>query len=365
MTPSQETVRELLEALVAAYSPSGKEAPAAEVLAQHLPEWGMTVRQDDVGNVIARTGAPDPAVPHVVLLGHIDTVPGELEVRWAGDVLHGRGAVDAKGPLVSHAIAAASIPPSAPLDVTLVGAVGEEATSRGARHLLETLEAPDAFVVAEPTGLSTVGLGYKGRLVGRLVAGARPAHAAEPSPTAPERLIEAIDALTAWTDNPKRDVGFDETTLRVTDVASRRGPDQEEATASLDLRYPGSRPGHKALSACLPADVELEIDEALPAVEADPRTPLATALRGALLARDREPRAAVKTGTSDWNVVADAWSGPAVAYGPGDPALDHTPDERVSLDAVLEAGWVLSDAIGRLADRLVDASEPRAPGSGG
>jgi LysW-gamma-L-lysine carboxypeptidase len=32
------------------------------------------------------------------------------------------------------------------------------------------------------------------------------------------------------------------------------------------------------------------------------------------------------------NVVGPLWRCPIVAYGPGDSALDHTPDEHVSLD---------------------------------
>ena len=43
----------------------------------------------------------------IVLLGHIDTVPGEIPVRVEDGVLHGRGSVDAKGPLATFVAAAA------------------------------------------------------------------------------------------------------------------------------------------------------------------------------------------------------------------------------------------------------------------
>ena len=45
-----------------------------------------------------------------------------------------------------------------------------------------------------------------------------------------------------------------------------------------------------------------------------------------------QPNFVFKTGTSDMNVVAPAWCCPIVAYGPGDSALDHTPNEHLSLD---------------------------------
>jgi LysW-gamma-L-lysine carboxypeptidase len=41
-------------------------------------------------------------------------------------------------------------------------------------------------------------------------------------------------------------------------------------------------------------------------------------------------------------VVGPAWRCPVVAYGPGDAALDHTPEERIVLDDYLRAVRVLS-----------------------
>jgi LysW-gamma-L-lysine carboxypeptidase len=35
----------------------------------------------------------------VMLVSHVDTVPGELRVKVYGGKVYGRGAVDAKGPL--------------------------------------------------------------------------------------------------------------------------------------------------------------------------------------------------------------------------------------------------------------------------
>jgi LysW-gamma-L-lysine carboxypeptidase len=49
----------------------------------------------------------------------------------------------------------------------------------------------------------------------------------------------------------------------------------------------------------------------------------------------------LKTGTADLNIVAPAWGCPAVAYGPGDSALDHTPNEHISLAEYSRAVKVL------------------------
>lgn len=360
MSQDGERARRLLEDLVRTYSPSGAEDEAAQVLSSHLDALGLDVRRDAVGNVLARRPGAREDAPRVLLLGHIDTVPGELPVRWQGETLAGRGTVDAKGPLAAHALALARLPEDVDLDARLVAAVGEEDTSRGARHLRASRPEPDALVIAEPTGRSTVGLGYKGRIHGRLVARARPAHPGAPGATASERLLEAVDTLTRWTGNPGRDPGFDATTLRVTDLGTRSTAEVERAEATIDLRFPGSPPDLTELSDRLPEAVEVVAEDSVPAVRADPANPIATALRGALIASGAEPRSAVKTGTSDWNVVASAWQTPGVAYGPGDPSLDHTPDEAIALGAVSAAAEVLADALVRFARHRAAGETPGA-----
>jgi LysW-gamma-L-lysine carboxypeptidase len=45
------------------------------------------------------------------------------------------------------------------------------------------------------------------------------------------------------------------------------------------------------------------------------------------------------------NVVGPLWQCPIVAYGPGDSALDHTPNEHLSLDEYWRAITVLEHAV--------------------
>jgi len=54
-----------------------------------------------------------------------------------------------------------------------------------------------------------------------------------------------------------------------------------------------------------------------------------------------EPSFTLKSGTSDMNVVAPVWGTPILAYGPGDSALDHTPDEHILVSEYLRAVDVL------------------------
>jgi [amino group carrier protein]-lysine/ornithine hydrolase len=88
---------------------------------------------------------------------------------------------------------------------------------------------------------------------------------------------------------------------------------------------------------------------------------LARAFRAAIRQGGATPGSKVKTGTSDWNVVAPIWGAEAVAYGPGDAALDHAPDERIALADVDRAVEVL----GRVLVSLATARPRRTGHEGG
>jgi len=48
------------------------------------------------------------------------------------------------------------------------------------------------------------------------------------------------------------------------------------------------------------------------------------------------------------NVLAERWSCPAIAYGPGEAELDHSPDERIDVTEVAEAAQLLRGCLRRV-----------------
>ena len=89
----------MLEKALRLYTPSLSERSIAEFLADKCDDLGFEEsRIDEVGNLIARKGSGSPKV---LLCGHMDTVPGKIKVRKEGDSLYGRGAADAKAPLMA------------------------------------------------------------------------------------------------------------------------------------------------------------------------------------------------------------------------------------------------------------------------
>ena len=107
--PEVQLLREMLEI----GSLSGQERGLAEYLCGQAKVLGLTSCIDEVGNFVACTkGDPlqtSPSVKDIMLVGHMDVVPGEVAIRHEGDLLYGRGAVDAKGPLAGFLLATSRV----------------------------------------------------------------------------------------------------------------------------------------------------------------------------------------------------------------------------------------------------------------
>lgn len=339
---SEREIR-LLHDLVACYSPSGRERPAGELLLGVLRDWGWDARLDEVGNVVGEIGS---APPTICFLGHIDTVAGEIPVRTDGGRLYGRGAVDAKGPLAAAACAASRLLPDPGKHIVLVAAVEEETpTSRGARHIAQRI-TPDYAIVGEPSRWDRVTIGYKGILHFRYTLVVPRAHGAAESPCAATRAIDFFNALRASANKGVEQSPFRSLTANVRSFETQLREFDETARMTVDLRLPPSLDPDRLERTVrdLAAGADIEIIEKLPAVMGQKNNRLVRAFLAAIRGRGGRPRFALKTGTSDMNVVAPAWNCPILAYGPGDSRLDHTPDEHLDLDEYRKAIDVLEAA---------------------
>jgi LysW-gamma-L-lysine carboxypeptidase len=387
----------LLENLVSTPSPSGQEREASAYLVSWMAAHGFDARLDAVGNAVGSRG---DGPRQVLLLGHIDTFPGKLPVRREGDWLYGRGTVDAKGPLCAFAAALAGIAVPSGWQVVVVGAVEEEAaTSRGARHLVTQGTAPEACIIGEPSGWDRVTLGYKGRLLAEVQLRAPFAHSAGQARLPAEQAVDLWNAVVAYCDdyNAGRQKAFDRLDPSLRHIVTQDEGAYGSAKMSLGFRLPPgtspdaladdlrhlnrqvnkstnrqissaateqkSRPisqatneprdhitgqssdqqdsqhGHQG------ASCRLEFSGEEVAFRAEKNTPLVRAFLSSIRERQGRARFVLKTGTSDMNVVGPAWRCPIVAYGPGDSALDHTPDERISLDEYTRSIEILGSVL--------------------
>jgi LysW-gamma-L-lysine carboxypeptidase len=336
---------ELLRGLVAIPSLSGNEAEAVAYLCREMRARGFDAAPDEAGSAVGVIGGGDR---RIVLLGHIDTVPGEIAVRVEDGELHGRGAVDAKGPLATFVAAAAAAAERTAGTIIVVGAVGEESIGSPGASAVARWPAPDYCVIGEPSGWDAVCLGYRGTLsfTYRLRTPGR--HTAGPGESVAEQAVSFWNALCREVaDRNGEATGFTALGQSLRGMWTESDGLYDEARLSIGVRLP---PGVD-LGAFedrlreLAAPAELIVHGRQDGYATDKRSPITPPFLRAIRAAGGTPRFTRKLGTSDMTVVGPVWGCPIVAYGPGDASLDHTPEERIVLDDYLRAIRVLTDVL--------------------
>jgi LysW-gamma-L-lysine carboxypeptidase len=352
---------ETLIGLVSQYSPSGQERGAVEWLVARMKSVGYdNAFIDDAGNAVGLMGT---GTRQVVLLGHIDTVPGEIPVQIAGaenspPLLYGRGSVDAKGPLASFTDAVAKVGAREGWQFVVIGAVEEERDSEGARFVA-TQYKPDFAIIGEPNQWDRVSLGYKGSAWAHVTVKRGQVHTASGEETAAEAAIETWLKIKAYVDsyNADKDKVFDKLLLTLRGMESDSNDFEQWAKLKVGVRLPVE---------VSPEDWYLKLEEIIsdshlqgdchldkvgfpvPAWKCEKNSQLVRSFLSGIRSQGGEPRFVYKTGTADLNIVAPVWQCPAVVYGPGDSGLDHTPNEHINLEDYQKAVDVLSATLEKL-----------------
>jgi acetylornithine deacetylase/succinyl-diaminopimelate desuccinylase-like protein len=347
----------------------GSVGAMRRLLVETLEDHGAEPQVDGAGNTIAtRTGDRDG--PHLVLNTHIDTVPPHVPFEECetvpgsdgaerGDIVCGRGACDAKGPLAAllDAFLGADLPAG---EVTLAVTPDEEVHSTGAAAL--DLDA-DAYVVGEPTDLD-VCTAARGRLEGEIVISGVAAHAAEPGSGAnavrvAAPVLQAMDTFDGERGPGEHDA-LGRPTLTPTGIEGGEAANQvpAECRVTFDRRSvpPETADGFRAAleEHCYqwtPRGMDLSValaDRETPFLEAfatDPGEPIVDAL-GSAGGGDARPFGAA---TEASYFAADA---PTVVFGPGVladgyGAVAHAEREYVDRRDVDRAASVLRAAVER------------------
>jgi len=352
----------MLEKALRLYTPSLNERAMAEFLADKCDDLGFEdIQIDEVGNIIAKKGSGSPKI---LLCGHMDVVPGKVKVRKEGDNLYGRGASDAKAPLMAMLFAAASIQNNNGT-IIFVGAVDEEGNATGIKNLVKKQLDIDYAVFGEPSGIKKVTIAYKGRLAINLkVIVEDSAHA-----SAPWLSKNAIEESTIFTSELKK--GLEEgqenktkgmlltTTLTEITGGTSHNVTPKECAATLDIRIPvdmNCKTVEQKIATLVKDIAERRKVEAFYSIldetepfEAPHDSPIVRAFTlGVMEVEHSRPTLIRKTGTGDMNVIGNQWNIPVVTYGPGDPHEAHTIDEKVSIDEYLRGIEVLKKTLHHL-----------------
>ena len=175
---------------------------------------------DDAGNAVGIMGNGSK---QIVLLGHIDTVPGEIQRSLRKmEFLYGRGSVDAKGPLACFTDAVAQVGAVDGWQFVVIGAVEEERNSEGARFVVDQYK-PDFAIIGEPNRWDRIALGYKGSAWANVTVKREQMHTASGEETACESAIGLWLKIKAYVDsfNQDKQKAFDKLLLTLRGMDSR------------------------------------------------------------------------------------------------------------------------------------------------
>lgn len=344
---------ETLIGLVSQYSPSGQERGAVEWLVARMQSLGYgEAFVDEAGNAVGVMGS---GPKQVVLLGHIDTVPGEIKVERDNISLYGRGAVDAKGPLACFTDAVVQVGAVDSWQFVVIGAVEEERDSDGAR-CVATNYTPNYAVIGEPNQWDRIALGYKGSAWANVTLKRGQSHTASGEQTACEAAIAVWLAVQVFVDsfNAGKQRAFDKLIPTLRGMDSGQDGFEQWARLHIGVRLPPEVSPEDWYAKLNGIVGEAQIDPlgfAIPAWACEKNTPLVRAFLSGIRSQGGEPRFVYKTGTADLNIVAPVWKCPALVYGPGDSSLDHTPREHIRLDEYEKSVQVLCNALKGLVSR--------------
>lgn len=343
----------LLEALVAARSPSREEGPCVDVIEAWLRARGFEpTRVDRNVAVVKDSGVPGPTL---LLCSHVDTVPATA--AWTRDPwtptregprLYGLGANDAKASVAAMAVAFAAAKPRA--GRLVFAPVCEEEVGRGGLEaFLPRLPVPDFAIIGEPTGLE-LATAQNGLLILDAVAHGRAGHAARPHLAENALYIAARDIVAleelASTGLDRVHATAGRTTLAVTVCAAgdRHNVIPGDARYTVDLRTTPAYT-HEELVATVRSVVRAEVhvrsDRFRPVQTPDGARVLEAATR-ALLAAGRSARQFHSPTLSDWAHLGHV-SG--IKWGPGLSEVSHTADEWVEMQAVEDAAGLYTRVV--------------------
>ena len=379
--------------------PGEEEELARRVVAEMEALRYDEVWIDELGSVVGVVKGGGSGVT-VMLSAHLDMVAAGDPEEWehppfdgviADGFLHGRGAMDIKGPLALQTHVAAALRGRTPGDIIVAHPVFEERGGWGMDHLTRPDGGlrPDVVIIGESTQ-GDIAIGHRGRFEVEIVAHGLAGHA-----SAPDRARNALDLVPAilagvgdLAARQESHAGLGPASVVATGidaVPASLNVIPDRATVTLDWRIlpddtvetllarvrdairphlermeegappaGGSRPGLPGEGAELPAGVEVraatehqrgwtgvEEDRLIysPGFLMDPDDPIVVAAARAVGTRDQ-------TGTParvrPWVFATDGgWTHgvrgiPTIGFAPGEERYAHTNTERLALD---EAKW--------------------------
>jgi acetylornithine deacetylase/succinyl-diaminopimelate desuccinylase-like protein len=350
--------REQLVALIEIPSRSGDEHAVAAHLEQLAGELGLPVwRQEVPGygpNLLI--GAKDA---RLMLTAHMDTVRATWD--WDGravvngDTVHGLGAVDDKGSIVTcllalHLVRSAGVEPAG-LPIAIGLTVDEEEDGNGS-VALASFRAPPHVIALEGTELD-ICTAEAGILQCLIDVPGRSHHGSQPE-LGENAVHHAIDLVRELLELPVLNRAHPETLDNIAFVQEFKGGSDlyvvpDSARLHIVVRVGGvgeAAEAHRELEdLCGRRGAGFTLIEAVDPIVAGPDAPVVSAL-GEAVRRvcGREPTTTTMASWTDAHSFAEAGS-TAVVFGPGTLRYAHRPDEHVDVKEIVTAARILADVV--------------------
>lgn len=365
MSKVEKLLRELiaLPSVNPAFAPPGHphagEHRVAGFLADRARRAKLDVEFQKVipgrSNLLVRLVPSGTIRQRILLAPHLDTVgvadERQFTPRETGGRLYGRGACDTKGSIAAMFTALCDMAKSRSgpqhTEIMFAGLVDEENAQSGSRAMAAANFKADLAIVGEPTRLRVI-TAHKGDVWLKLETRGKSAHGARPElgRNAVHEMARIVDRL--------------ETTYAAQLRRRRRHPLLGHATINVGTISGGTQPNIVPASCItsidrrtLPGETEATVRReiktllrahglkaALTSARSGPCLPLETNPRRPLVRQFLRVAGQVEPAGVDFFCDASvlAHGGiPSVAFGPGDIAQAHTPDEWISLRS-LEGG---------------------------
>lgn len=334
-----------LKDMVGIYSPTGREGKLVDFLVEKTCKLGFRSGKDKAGNLVCEKGEGDKTI---MLVGHLDTVPGEIKVEIKGNCLYGRGSVDAKGPLATFIIAA-SKSKNPGKKIFVIGCVDEEGDNKGARNLIGKYD-PSFIIMGEPSGWENLNIGYKGTFAIECIFEKSMEHTSTYNPNSKELALGFYLGLKKFCKEFNEGKGvFERLDIHLREINSLNRDFSEETRMKIGFRVPigfdmaklreliaGSGSGAKIIYS--------EFDEP---VKASKNNELVKEFVSSIRKNGGTPKFKLKAGSSDMNILQRFWK-PIITYGPGDSTLDHTPNEHLDITEYEKAINILVEVLKNL-----------------
>lgn len=340
-------IPQTLYGLVSHYSPSESETEAARWLVEHMQSLNASKAFiDEAGNAVGIWGKGSR---QIALLGHIDTVPGEIDLKFEEDCFFGRGAVDAKGALAAFVDSAATVAINDAFQIIVIGAIDEEKHSRGA-HFIKNQYHPEFAIIGEPSHWNRITLGYKGSAYFSVKVKKPASHSASCNTSACEDAFSFWQKLLTWQNRANESIktNFDQIQSKLVGFTSRHNGNVDEAQMQINIRLPQAINPDDCLEQLKTFADFVQVtmhDNAIAACKVDKNNALVRAFLKSIRGHGGQPGFVLKSGTADMNIVAPVWQCPLVAYGAGDSNLDHTPIENIDIQEYSRSVNVLADVL--------------------